>query len=93
MDVAQIKRVNATGDVTTVTSYLRSATLTAGADNATATIRSGGVGGTVVLVLKAPSPSAVGETVTVDLGGAACCPGGIHVTVAGTTPDVTLVYS
>lgn len=89
MDAAQIKRVTATGDVTTVTSYLRSVVLTAGADAASATVRSGGSGGTVVLVIKA----GIGLTESAVLGAAAACPGGIHVTVTGTTPDVSLVYS
>lgn len=88
MDVAQIKRVTATGDVTTDTSYLHSVTLTAGADAASVTVRSGGSGGTVVLVVKA----AIGITVSVPLGAAAACPDGIHATVTGTTPDVTFVY-
>lgn len=89
MDATQIKRVTATGDVTTVTSYLRSVVLTAGVDAASATIRAGGAGGAVLLVVKA----AIGLTQSVNLGSAAAFPGGIHVTVGGTTPDVSLVYS
>ena len=89
MDVAQIKRVTATGDVTTATAYLHSVTLTAGADAASVTVRAGGAAGTVVLVVKA----GIGLTVAVPLGAAASCPGGIHVTVTGTTPDVSLVYA
>lgn len=89
MDTAQIKRVTATGDVTTATSYLRSVTVTAGVDAATATVRAGGAAGTVLLVVKA----AIGATESVNLGADAQFAGGIHVTVGGTTPDISLVYS
>lgn len=89
MNPSSIKRVTATGDVTTVTSYLRAVVLTAGADAATATVRAGGASGTVVLVVKA----AIATTVPSGDLHDALCAGGIHVTVGGTTPDVTFVYA
>lgn len=83
-----ITRVTATGDITTSDAYLRGVVVTAGADAATATVRAGGSGGTVVAVVKA----AIGATVSVDLHDAQCG-GGIHVTVGGTTPDISVIHA
>lgn len=84
--VSKIVSVSATGDVTTVSTYLHAVILTGGSDAATATVKAGGSSGTTVLVLKA----AAGASVAVDLYGALCS-GGVHVTVAGTGPSVTFV--
>ena len=88
MNTSQIKRATATGDITTDDAHLRAVVLTAGADAATATVRAGGSSGTVVLVLKAAINTTASATDLHD----AFCAGGIHLTVGGTTPDVTFVY-
>ena len=68
MNVANIARVTATGDVTTSDSYLRSVVLTSGAAAAAVlTVRVGGSGGTVVLTLRTGSAT-LAESVPVDFG-------------------------
>lgn len=85
---SQISHVTATDDITTRDSYLRAVVLTGGIDAAAVTVRAGGSGGTIVLVVGAGA----GETAAPDLHDA-FCGGGIHVTVdSGTTPDVTVVH-
>lgn len=88
MRASAIKEVTATADVTTVDTYLRGASLTGGSDAATLTVRAGGSGGTVVLVVKA----AANSTVAVPLYDA-FCGGGVHATLAGTGPSSTFVYA
>lgn len=91
MRASNIKRVTATGDVTTADAYLRSVSLANGSDAATLTVRAGGSGGTVVLVLKVGSATA-GEAVSTDLFDAFCADG-VHATLTGTSPSATFVYA
>lgn len=91
MQTSNIKRVTATGDVTTVGTFLRSVSLTNGSDAATLTVRAGGSGGTIVLVLKVGGAT-VAESVTQDLFDAFCADG-VHATLAGTSPSATFVYA
>lgn len=89
MRTAALKRVTATGDITTDDAYLHAVTITGGADAATATIRMGGSGGTIILTVNA----AIGVTVSSGYLGDIDCPNGIHVTITGTTPSVSVSYS
>lgn len=89
MNVANIKRVTATGDIITQTAYLHAVVITAGADAATATVKAGGASGTTILVLNA----AIGVTVSSGYLGDVQCAAGIHVTITGTTPSVSVSYS
>lgn len=84
----------ATGDVVaqTLHAILWTVTLAAGSDAATVVVRSGGASGTIHLKLAAVT----GDTVTW------CCPSnmngvpigdGIHITVTGTGPSVTVGFS
>lgn len=88
MNTSNISRVTATGDVTTVDSYLRGVTLTAGSDAATLTVRAGGSGGTVILTLKAAANTSVVVPRLTDV----YCDGGIHATFSGTSPEASLVF-
>lgn len=88
MKGSQVKQLDATGDVTTTSTYLRSVSLTGGSDAATATVKAGGSGGTTILTVKA----AANSTVEVPLHDAYCA-GGVHVTLAGTSPVATFVYA
>ena len=81
----------ATGDVSLFTAQLHSVILTGGADAATATIRRGGAGGVVIAVLKAGINTSVIWQAGSPQG--VTCPGGIHLTVGGTTPDVSFETS
>jgi hypothetical protein len=87
MQTSQIKRVTATGDITTSSAHIRCVVLTGGADAATALIKAGGSGGTAILTVAA----AAGVTASVPLPDVYCA-GGIHVTLTGTTPPCTVVY-
>lgn len=89
MRTSTITQASATGDVTTVTSYLRAAVLTAGSDQATLTVRAGGSTGTVVLTVKAAANATAEVAALAD----AQCGDGIHVTLSGTGPVASLVYS
>lgn len=82
-----IKRVTATGDVTTEDARLFAVVLTAGSDAATLVVREGGSGGTIVLDVKA----AASTTASVDLFGALCS-GGVHATLTGTGPTATFAH-
>lgn len=88
MKTSQITLVSDTADIVTYSAHLREVVLTAGADAATATIRAGGASGTVILVVNA----ALTATVSVALTDVYCA-GGIHVTITGTTPSCSVVYS
>jgi hypothetical protein len=88
VSATQIKAVAATGDITTANAYLRSVVLTGGSDAATVVVRAGGSGGTVILTLKA----ATATTAPPAVFGRAYCGSGIHVTVTGTAPAVTVEY-
>ena len=88
MKTSAALRVTATGDITTRRAVLRGVVLTGGADAASATVRTGGGSGTVLAVVKA----AINTTASVQVDDIEC-PGGIHVTVTGTTPDVTVIYA
>lgn len=88
MSATIVKAVAATGDITTKDAWLRSVTLTGGSDAATAVVRAGGSGGTVILTLKA----AAATTAPPALFGRAFCGTGIHVTLTGTAPAVTVEY-
>jgi hypothetical protein len=89
MEVANLRNVTATGDVTTASAYLYSVALSAGSDAATLTIKTGGESGTTIAVLKA----AAGVTTVLPLGAAVLCSGGLHATLAGTSPNAALVYT
>lgn len=91
MRASAAKEVTATGDVTTVDTYLRGVSLTGGTAATTLTVKAGGSGGTTVLVVKA----GIDATVQVPLHDAACG-GGVHATVAqgaGSGASATFVYS
>lgn len=88
-DPSKIVQATATGDIATGTAYLRSVILTAGNDDATVTVRAGGSNGTVVLTLAAAQATSVSTGMIKD----ALCSGGIHVTLSGTGPSVTVVYA
>lgn len=92
MNVANIARVTATGDVTTSDSYLRSVVLTSGAAAAAVlTVRVGGSGGTVVLTLRTGSAT-LAESVPVDFGSGVFCADGIHATLSGSGAEASFVY-
>ena len=88
MKGTKLTQVSATGDVTTVSTHVRSVVLTAGSDAATLTVKAGGSSGTTVLTVKAAASS----TVEVALHDALCA-GGVHATLAGTGPVATFCYS
>lgn len=89
MNAANLKLVTATAVITAADAYLHAVVITAGADAATATIKAGGASGTTILVLNA----AIGVTVSSGYLGDVVCPSGIHVTITGTTPSVSVSYS
>ncbi len=89
MDASRIMQRTTTGDVTTGSAYLRSVVLTGGSDAATAVIKAGGSGGTTMLTLAAATGVVAASG---DLHNALCS-GGIHVTLTGTGPSVTVVYA
>ncbi len=86
--VSSMLRVTATGDIVGFTAYLRGVSLTAGSDAATATVRAGGSGGTVILTLKAAASSTIFAPIS-----NVQCSSGIHVTLTGTGPESSVVYS
>ena len=92
MNVSNIARVTATGDVTTADSYLRAVTLTSGAAAAAVlTVRAGGSGGTVIVTLKCGSAT-LAESVPFDLGAGVFCADGIHATLSGSGAEASFVY-
>jgi hypothetical protein len=58
-------------------------------DAATVTVKAGGSSGTTILVVKA----AANATATAPLNVGVPCSGGIHATLAGTSPNAAFVYS
>lgn len=88
MNGSAIKQLSATGDVTTADAWLRTVVLTAGSDAATVTVKAGGSSGTTVLTVKA----AASTTATVTLPDA-FCGGGVHATLAGTSPVASFAWS
>lgn len=88
MSVSTAKQVAATGDITTKDALLRNVIVTAAADAASVVIRAGGASGTVILTVKA----AIGLTAATGELGRLSCPSGIHATVTGTAPAITVVY-
>lgn len=84
---AAIAHVDASADITTVTTFLKGVVLTGGSDAAVLTVKAGGSGGTTVLVLKA----AANTTVSANLHNAQCT-GGVHATITGTAPAATFIY-
>lgn len=89
MNAAVLKRVTATAVIVATTASLHAVVITGAADAATVTVRSGGASGTIILVLNA----AIGVTVSSGYLGDIVCPAGIHVTITGTTPSVSVSYS
>lgn len=87
MNASQIRQVNATGDVTTASGFLRLVVLTAGSDAATLVVKAGGSGGTTILTVKA----AANTTVPVPLEDVFC--GALHATFTGTSPVASFVYA
>ena len=88
MRTASIKHITATGDITTASAVIKTVILTGGSDAATAVVKAGGSGGTTVLTVNAATVT----TVQVPLHDADAA-GGIHVTLTGTSPKCTVVYS
>lgn len=88
MNPSQITSKTATGDVTTSTATLKSVILTGGSDAATVIVKAGGASGTQILKLAAAAGVSVPSG---DLHNA-LCPSGIHVTLTGTGPAVTVVW-
>lgn len=88
MSATQIRAVAATGDITTKDAWLRSVVLTGGSDAATVVVRAGGSGGTVILTLKAATATTAPQAVF----GRLYCGAGIHVTVTGTAPAVSVEF-
>lgn len=86
MRSSNIKEVSATGDVSTIDSYLRAVSLTGGSDAATLTIKAGGSGGTTILVLKAAANTSVSFQ-----SHDAYCDGGVHATLTGISPSASFV--
>lgn len=91
MPTSSILRRTTTGDVTTGGTYLRAVILSPGSDAASVTVKAGGSGGTTILTLSAPS-STTGATVSSGNLFGAYCAGGVHVTLSGTGPSVTVIY-
>ncbi len=87
MKSSNIKSVAATGDIVTVSSVLREVVLSANSDAASAVVRAGGSGGTVILTLRALT----GTTAFAHLSDVLCS-GGIHVTITGTSPACAVTY-
>ncbi|MFP3908102.1 MAG: hypothetical protein ACLFWR_13820 [Acidimicrobiales bacterium] len=88
-NVANLTEIDATGDVTTDSTYLYAVTLTSASEATTLEIRAGGSEGTVLLRLEAPG----NETVAVPLGAAVLCADGIHATITGSGGHASLVHS
>ncbi|UVS81841.1 hypothetical protein [Actinokineospora sp. UTMC 2448] len=84
---SDIKELTATGNVTTRDAYLALVVLTAGADAASAVLRAGGSGGTVELSVKATA----GATTVVPVP-SAFFGGGIHATLTGTSPTLSVCW-
>lgn len=81
---ATVYNATATATLHSGTGVLRGACLTAGADAATAVIRTGGSGGTVIATLGA------GIGLSVNFLPAFLIPySNLHVTITGTTPKLT----
>lgn len=90
MTVSNIVRRTTTGDITTASGYLRAVILTPGSDAASAAVKAGGSSGTTILTL-----TALANGVSVPSGELfdALCKDGIHVTLTGTGPAVTVVFA
>ncbi len=88
MSPSQISSKTATGDVTTDTAYLKSVVLCAGSDAATVVVKKGGSSGTQVLKLAAAANTSVASGPLFN----AQCASGIHVTLTGTSPAVSVVW-
>lgn len=88
MNPSQITSKTATADITTDTAFLKTVVLTGGSDAATVVVKKGGSSGTQVLKLAA----AAGVTVSSGDLHNAHCPTGIHVTLTGTGPAVSVVW-
>lgn len=87
MNVSNIKRLTATGDVTAVTSYLRGVVLTADDVAGVLVIKAGGSGGTTILTLKAAIDTSAPFTCDPVL-----CAGGIHATLTGAGAEASFIY-
>lgn len=88
MKPSQITSRTTTGDITTETAYLKSVVLCAGSDAATVIVKKGGSGGTQILKLATAANTSVNSGPLFD----AQCGTGIHVTLSGTSPAVTVVW-
>lgn len=88
MSATKIVAVAATADITTANAYLRSVSLTGGSDAATVVVRAGGAAGTVILTLKAATATTAPQAAF----GRLYCGAGIHVTVTGTAPAVSVEF-
>lgn len=88
MSPSKIVQASATGDITTDTAHVRAVVLTAGSDAASVVVKAGGSGGTTVLTLKAAASTSVWAGLC-----EAHCSGGVHVTLTGTGPTVSVVFT
>lgn len=83
-----IKRVTATGDITTADALLKAIVLTPAAAASSVTVRSGGSSGTVILTL-----NGVANGASVVLSGLnVFCADGIHVTLSGASAEASVIY-
>lgn len=91
MGPATLKELSASGEVAAAGQprTVFAVTLTAGSDAATATYKSGGAGGTTLLTLKALANSSV----SAQLPGGAAFGAGCYVTLTGTGPVASVLYS
>lgn len=89
---ANIVQRTTTGAVTAADAYLKAVILTPGSDAATVTVKAGGASGTTILTLSATSSTAGNSVPSGDLC-AVFCKGGIHVTLTGTSPAVSVVFA
>lgn len=89
MKGSTITRLTATGDVTTHDAYLRAVVVTAAGAAASATVRSGGGTGPVILTVKA----GIEATAAADGLDDAFCGGGIHVTLAGVGAEASVIHA
>lgn len=87
MNPSQILQRTTTGDVTTTDATLKTVILAAGSDAATVVVKAGGASGTTILKLAA----ATATTEAANLPNV-YCDSGIHVTLTGTSPAVSVCW-
>jgi len=85
---SQISSKTATGDVTTASAYIKNVVLTASSDTATVVVKAGGSSGTQILKLSAVANTSANSGDLHD----SYCASGIHVTLTGTSPAVSVIW-